>query len=479
MTPVQTVLFVIYNPTHFKELYRVIERYNNLDGITIHVVFESKYQDVQIDIDHLQSMGVKCFTNQCMVIDRLVDNMSWSLSIRKMQVNLMDIIVALILMVLGLKVSKRYVIYRTWETRNKKFLKRYQPDVLFLAEASLNLPTSLLWIKQARKHDIPSIIIPYGLMGLPYNHEMKMFYSKNSTHLVSKNGYVAKFIKHFMPTMVAEHKSIEVLRLPVEDTIVAKLTGIIPPLPWNPNSSNVSAIAVESIFMKELYLMGGFPENQLQLTGTLYFDEIFNIVDKLQFYRQALYKKYQVPVSHGLIVCGFPPDQFKVQTFCENGIDDFGDIINLYATIFSKIRSWTILVNPHPRIKHYDLTKLDSFNHIHLVYQNISDLIPLSDIYIAASSSSTIRTGIACGIPTINYDVYGYEHKQYSNVKSVLSIQTKNELIEAISKLTQDPDYYEEQATLARRSADHWGQIDGQAFNRLRELVQQLRISAS
>lgn len=467
-------LFVVFNEAHFKELIRVIEFLSTIDTFQLLVVFEYKYENCEEHILRCLELNALCFDGKCDPLDITLSNIAPAPTATPIPDEDANFLIRNMLLRINQVTFSIYQMYRGWQLRNKTFLMRFKPDIVIQAEVTLNYPMGMMWIDEGHKLDIASLIVPFGLMGLPYNREMAMFYSEDPTRHVNNDSRVERFVSLWASKMVAEHKGIRVFRMPLAETIASKLTNIVPKLPWNPNSCNADAIAVESEGMYDLYKTGGFPEKQLQVVGAMYYDDIATIIDDYNNLRTQLYQDYDIPSSHKLAICGFPPDQFGSRTYGEDTIKNFSDIIAVYAEIFSKIEGWTFLVNPHPRVQNRDFSVLEAIDNVRLTYTDIVQLIPLGDIYVSSSSSSTIRVSVACEKPTIDYDIYGYDHQQFESVSGVTKFRGKKEFSDFLQAITQDETIYTEQLALIRQDATKWGVLDGNVGERLLKLINTL-----
>ena len=105
---------------------------------------------------------------------------------------------------------------------------------------------------------------------------------------------------------------------------------------------------------------------------------------------------------------------------------------------------------------------------------NIFELIATHDLFVT-DFSSTIRWAIASGIPTVNYDVYGFALAAYDGADGVITMSRHEDYLATIDRLLSDATFY---ATVAKRQievADYWGVIDGDFAERLTALIEARR----
>ena len=121
-------------------------------------------------------------------------------------------------------------------------------------------------------------------------------------------------------------------------------------------------------------------------------------------------ERFEVLIKKNIILIGLPPDQFGAgkRQGCE--FDTYQDLIRfMVGTVTSLSGSdANVLINLHPRINPASVAWLKALGAT-IIDEPIERLVPLADIYVAVASA-TIRLGISCGIPVVNYDAYQYDY---------------------------------------------------------------------
>jgi hypothetical protein len=137
----------------------------------------------------------------------------------------------------------------------------------------------------------------------------------------------------------------------------------------------------------------------------------------------------------------------------------------------SLLSNYNIILSLHPSVekakKEFYIQKGFSVLNLPLIYY-----ISFADIFIA-SISATIQWAIACGIPTINYDIYKFEYDDYVNVNGVVYVNNQESFKEWLSKFNTSEivRYY---SLVQKKQSIEWGLIDGNSSTRLLNLVNSL-----
>jgi hypothetical protein len=136
-----------------------------------------------------------------------------------------------------------------------------------------------------------------------------------------------------------------------------------------------------------------------------------------------------------------------------------------------------VLINLHPRIKYADVAWLSTLG-VTIIDEPIDRLIPLADLYIAVASA-TIRLGISCGIPVINYDAYKYDYDDYQGLPGVCEVKNRHDYKSILNDLINDKSFYLKIHEAQKATASHLCVIDGRSSERLLNLFARLTSSVA
>jgi hypothetical protein len=132
------------------------------------------------------------------------------------------------------------------------------------------------------------------------------------------------------------------------------------------------------------------------------------------------------------------------------------------------VEGWNVVLRPHPRLTDEEIGHLENFG-VKVSRWDTATLVPLCDLFVA-SVSATIRWAIACGKPVVNYDVYQMHYEDYKNVDGVLTVFSKKDFSQSITRLTSDAAYYQQVSKLQKKEMSKWGRLDGKSSERMLKL---------
>jgi hypothetical protein len=101
-------------------------------------------------------------------------------------------------------------------------------------------------------------------------------------------------------------------------------------------------------------------------------------------------------------------------------------------------------------------------------------LVPLADVFVAFASA-TIRWAIACGIPTVNYDVFHYGYGDFASATGVATVTGSGEFREVVRALVPGSPPWQAQSARAQADRAHWSVMDGKSLSRIETEIVQTR----
>jgi hypothetical protein len=355
--------------------------------------------------------------------------------------------------------------YRKMILQARSVLERYRPALLVFPEDNVEYNISA-FVKAARERKIPSLIIPYTLAK---EQEPAEAYWGNPRYQV--RGFWNRLIGCRYPRWVYQHRGRKLLRLVPEQIVAQEWLGLAPPLPWVMNSSYADVVAVESHAAFRYYLQAGLTGPQMRVLGSLRQDELARYRASAPLRRQALLASLGIEDGRPLILCALPPNQRPEQRpACE--FKAYNELLQFWARTIGRLQNCHVIVNPHPRIARNELEGLHELG-IHIVYEDIARLIPLCDLYIA-SVSATICMALACGKPVINYDVYRFRYDDFVDDPQVITVEDGPTFAAAVRLALNTIDTNSAFFQNLDACAEHWGILDGNAGDRLVDLVLEL-----
>lgn len=335
------------------------------------------------------------------------------------------------------------------------WLARLGVDAVLLAEDNVERD-SYAWIAGAKRRQIKSVVLSYGALS---EQEAINAYKRSQIHAVDQAQ--AEFICKWFPHWLAEGEDFCITRIPFRTALAREFTNTAPFNPWLVNAGHADSIAVESAVIRRLYLEHGFEEDSVQPIGHPMQDTLACNLLNRDHIRSRYCEMFGLDKSLPIAVVGIPPDNTATTTGCYT---EYAGVIRSFSEIPRDILKMNVLVSLHPNIPVHIRDAL-IVNGYHYVEGSASSIIPIADLYIA-STSSTIKWAISCGIPTINYDCYSYDYDDFRDCTSVIHVSTEQSYQETLAMLNS-PQERTRLTGIARAEAQEWGVLDGRATDRL------------
>ncbi|HAT1894491.1 TPA: hypothetical protein JBJ04_09990 [Legionella pneumophila] len=357
------------------------------------------------------------------------------------------------------------IIYKINYSRFRKIIKSGQYKLIILPEDIVGKVTPLI-IKSGHSLKIPSIIFPYTIA----NQSEAFQALKDREEFQTKHNFFNKLIGNLCSSWVMKNDNRKILRLPAEHVMGHLITRSSPPDPWMMNSGYANAIAVENEQMFEYYYNSGIPASKMKITGACYDDNLAYYFLNKESERDKLYQELGIKSNKPFFLIGGFPNQITANPpgFDFEDADDAVNFIVECLGVFHK--DYEIIFRPHPNF--LELSDYFKKKNILVTQIDTARLVALSDIYLAFASA-TIRWAIACGVPTINYDMFYYDFSDYKKVNGVLNVCTKDEFKLAINTMNEQEQYnaIKKQLEIEKRK---WGNLDGKSAHRINDLVREL-----
>ncbi len=331
-------------------------------------------------------------------------------------------------------------------------------DVVVFAEDNVERD-SYGWVHAARRRGIRTLVISYGALAA---HEAVTAYRGSHAHALDPKR--ADLVRRYMPRWLAEGDGYVIARLPFIEALAREMSGTAPFDPWLVNTGRVDAIAVESRAMADTYAKHGFPEAMLKPVGHPLHDRLADVAREREARRSALAARHGLAQDRPLVLVAMPPDQLPGRP-CP--YPDYKGVVSAFSRLPTELAGASVVVSPHPNISP-DGRALIRGCGVALEEQSAADLIPLCDLYVTCVSS-TIKWALACGIPILDYDCYGYHYPDYVALPQVMTARDDAQFREHLSAFRR-VESRAELAAVARENAACWGCIDGRALDRLVQL---------
>jgi hypothetical protein len=344
-------------------------------------------------------------------------------------------------------------------------LKRLKPDAIVLPEDVVG-PVTALVIKAGHRRGIPSIILPYTIA-----NQQEAFRSLTSNPSYHFSPWSNRIVGSMFRRWIMRQNGVALVRMPAPYIIGHIMTRTVPPDPWMMNSGFANVIAVENRAMLDYYVAAGIPRGKMEVVGAIYDDQLAKF--KLNKDGELRILRAELGMSTGkpLLVVGGCPDQ---SMSCPAGFEfaDMDDFCQQLAQSLKPLQAdYEIVVRPHPNcLRMGDVLAREG---IRSTLTDTARLVALSDVYIAFASA-TIRWAIACGVPTINYDVFHYDYDDFRGIEGVVNVDRFDRFRQSIGQLLPGSAELDALWSGMSRSAARWGCLDGRSTTRIAALIDRL-----
>lgn len=349
----------------------------------------------------------------------------------------------------------------------RRFLAYFRDTIAAAQSDALLIPEDIvgnLWpvsIKAAHQAGIPALVFPYTLA----NKEEAFQSLKGEPPYQTSRNQIASVL---YPRWRLVEAGADIVRLPSAHIFAHERLGIAPPDPWMMNSGFSDRVCVDSQAAFEYFRAGGIPVEQLRVVGSISQDEMAvrrgTRSARLDELRTALSLSGSKPV---LLISGCPNQLAASVPFCEFG--SIGDVAAFVGESVAPLSEhYHLVVRPHPNYPEF-AAMLQPFGVVTSMAAT-STLVPLADVFVAFASA-TIRWAIACGIPTVNYDVFHYRYGDFTGATGVTTVTGGVEFRDLVRSLVPGSPQWQAQSARAQADSAHWSVMDGKSLPRIEEEI--------
>ena len=282
----------------------------------------------------------------------------------------------------------------------------------------------------ASEENIKTVVVPFNMPGT--YKEIIASLSKNKKHLISNTKYKTyrKFIKN---SWFASYRGRVYIRLPFYKVLVSSFFKLTPKYPWVPNSG-LSTLLLPSKASLEYYLNSGFSKSLLKVTGPLWSDRLISQLGTLEKRKRNLKKEFDTGPERELIIISWPPNQYPRRAEEFESYDIFCDYF-IMALKNLKNRNYNILISLHPTSEKALIKKLNKAK-LNITSKSLLEIIDFADIFMSVVSSTSFWS-IQSNVPTINYDCYLYNYREFREAGAI-DIQSISQLESAVDNISQN-----------------------------------------
>lgn len=348
--------------------------------------------------------------------------------------------------------------YRQWQQLRlaQRLVGQLRPACVVVA--SDDYDTAVL-IRAAHQLGVPSVVLPFTVADATEPAEA-LYHDRRH----SMDRWDNRIVGAIFPRWTIWHRGRWLLRMPAPQVVAKQVWGLAPPLPWQLNSGQADALAVESEFMLDYYVRRGIPRTRLTETGSLADDTLAAGMAESGSRRAELCAQLNLPPDRPLVVCAMPPDQFSLSG-PQTDFADYGEMLQFWIRTLAAFGWCNVIVKLHPRAPDAIVHEVERGG-LKVTQWDTAALVPLCDVFVA-SVSATIRWALACGKPVVNYDAYRLRFTDYADAPGVLHVEERDGFVAVLRRLLVDEEHRATVAARQRADAGRWGRLDGRSGERV------------
>ncbi len=356
------------------------------------------------------------------------------------------------------------LIYRRFHALFSRLIAEMHVDAVVIPEDIVG-PVWPVLVSASHGAAIPALVCPYTLA----NQSEAIQSLKNEPAFQTSANAIAA---HLHPSWRFRDADIDIVRLPAEHILAHAELGISPPDPWMMNSGFSDKVLVDSQASFEYFRAGGIPPEQMSIAGSVSLDRMAALRAGRAREMDALRTELGLSGSKPMLLISGCPDQLSAKVpYCE-----FGTMQELARSVGEALSplaaAYHLVVRPHPNFERFG-EMLEPFG-IVTAGKSTASLVPLADVFIAFASA-TIRWAIACGIPTVNYDVFNYGYADFSAATGVAAVNDSDGFRAVVQTLVPGSAALSALRELAQHDSGHWGVMDGKGLDRIEREIESAR----
>jgi hypothetical protein len=361
---------------------------------------------------------------------------------------------------------------------------RFNP-VMVISGQDYPLSVTTLAASIAEARGIPTVIVPFSMT--PTTKEVAESFAGLGINRV-RGLFRRRLLLILAPRWLHRYRGRTYMRLPFHEILASETHKLTPPQPWTPNSGRgvVFAASRQSV---DYCLSAGIPPNQLRLTGALWNDELDARNDTRETRRAALIREIQlaqttwqimqwrglrasvvdpdtlIQDNKKLILVSWPPNQWPRNATGFSAYEDFNrGLVDMLASI-KHARYANIVISLHPTLVGTEHASYIRQAGLVITDADLIDVIDCADIF-TATVSSTLLWSLRCAIPSINFDPYRYQYREFREA-GMLEAATVRQLRQLLLSLVTEDGVFRETKERMLASRDYWTARDGHSRERI------------
>jgi len=271
----------------------------------------------------------------------------------------------------------------------KRVFLEYLPDVI-IANGDRHFGIEQVILKIGRDSNIKNVI--------PY-----LVYSGSESCLLLRKGDSLREFSNNLPLIVRyifkkysnqllNYNSRKYLFYSPSRTLALAKFGTLSKNPWQMGCGLSDIICVDNENTYKRYLNNNVPEKKLKLIGDVIYSNIYSTYLKKEKIKNSIIKKYNLSFNKKIILISLPQlAEHDLLNWDKHWVE-----INFLIKSLVKLNE-NLIISLHPKMNLNKYTFLEKKYKCKIARENLSDILPIADLFIA-TYSSTIVWAVLCGI---------------------------------------------------------------------------------
>jgi len=349
-------------------------------------------------------------------------------------------------------------------------LQHTAPKLVIVGQDPVGSDLAFL-LHRARKHHIPTLILPFAMFNLK---EIAEYAAQRSDH--HARGALAHIVATLVPQWSVAYRGLRLLRLSAPRAAALELAGLVDGPPWLPCGSSGSVIACDSAVARDEFIRMGVDGEQPMVVGAPVHDRLFAILSEGAEGRQRFLQAWQMREGRPLLVCGWPANIFPWLGGRPIAFPDYAAVARLWAEILAQMcaqHDINVLVSAHPKTSDDELEAARMAG-LAVVRGETERMIAHCDLFTTLNGSSITAWAIACGKPVVLFDCFETGYREFLGLPGVEMTYSADAFREELALLCRDEPARRRLALAQQKVAPAWGVLDGKAEQRLGALMRAL-----
>ncbi len=349
--------------------------------------------------------------------------------------------------------------------RVRRLLDGINPQgILLVGDRHIGIETAL--VELANRRGIPSLLIPYALS----DRESAAVYRlamPDWRRTYGMERWLNRMVVRLHPEWSFTQNGETLLWQPPATMLAAAIWRMMPVDPWVLGGGAGWAMAVESHHSKDNFILQGMADEKITIVGKPRYDRAAKIWQQRVEARQRLCAEWGVDPEKKLLVCAVPQ-------LGEHDLlpwDQHWDETEFLFGVFSDLLPHTnVVLSLHPKSNFAEYAPRAERYGLVIAHQSYDQLIPISDVFVAAYSS-TVTLAIAAHIPVIVVDFHNFDYDIFNDVNGIIIVRQREKFVSTLQRILNDQAFYQQLVDGQAQAAEYWVRFDGKATERILDLI--------